>query len=364
MTVLMTADTVGGVWTYALDLARALSGSGIRVVLATMGDRLTAEQRAEAWRRPNLSIVESTYRLEWMPDPWRDVDESGEWLLDLAQQYQPDIVHLNGYSHGALPFAAPVLVVAHSCVLSWWHAVRSGDAPASWDDYRAAVVRGLKGAALVIAPSRHMAANVRRWYGFERPVRVIPNGCDGRSYEAGRQKRPVILSAGRLWDEAKNLAALEAAAPRVDWPVYAAGDAGSRAVGPGVRQLGRLSRSDLAEWMSWAAVYALPARYEPFGLSILEAACSGCALVLGRIPSLVEIWGSSALFVDPDDVDDLTGALTSLTKDTVFRDLMASLARQRAQRYTLAATAAAYVATYRELAGLEPVSSGVHECAS
>ncbi len=32
----------------------------------------------------------------------------------------------------------------------------------------------------------------------------------------------------------------------------------------------------------------LPARYEPFGLSVLEAALSGCALVLGDIPSLRE----------------------------------------------------------------------------
>ena len=43
--------------------------------------------------------------------------------------------------------------------------------------------------------------------------------------------------------------------------------------------------------MARASIYALPARYEPFGLSILEAALSGAALVLGDIPSLREVWG-------------------------------------------------------------------------
>ena len=45
--VLMTADTVGGVWTYALDLARKLAGRGCEVTLATMGGYLPhAEARA------------------------------------------------------------------------------------------------------------------------------------------------------------------------------------------------------------------------------------------------------------------------------------------------------------------------------
>src|SRR5436190_23853133 len=35
--VLMTADTVGGVWTYALELARVLCEQEVEITLATMG---------------------------------------------------------------------------------------------------------------------------------------------------------------------------------------------------------------------------------------------------------------------------------------------------------------------------------------
>ena len=52
-----------------------------------------------------------------------------------------------------------------------------------------------------------------------------------------------------------------------------------------------LSGEDIRPWFARAGIYALPAVYEPFGLSVLEAALSGCALVLGDIPSLARNLG-------------------------------------------------------------------------
>src|SRR5437868_11383299 len=106
--ILMTADTIGGVWTYALELTRALEPHGIEVILATMGSRLNRAQSFEARAITNLEVCESNFKLEWMESPWNDFEQSGEWLLQLAAQWQPEVIHLNGYSHGALPWTAPV----------------------------------------------------------------------------------------------------------------------------------------------------------------------------------------------------------------------------------------------------------------
>ena len=46
--VLMTADTIGGVWQYAVDLARGLGEYGVDVTLATLGGEPSAAQRSEA----------------------------------------------------------------------------------------------------------------------------------------------------------------------------------------------------------------------------------------------------------------------------------------------------------------------------
>lgn len=349
----MTADTVGGVWTYALELCQALAVDGVRVELATLGAPLSPAQWVEARAVPGLTLHESSYQLEWMDEPWEDVRASGEWLLGLEARLAPDIIHLNGYCHGALPWRAPVLMVAHSCVLSWWEAVKGEPAPGRYTRYQQEVERGLRAAARVVAPSEAMLAAAGRHYGPFRSTSVIANARRAESFLPG-PKEPFVLAAGRLWDEAKNLAALDAVAPRLPFPVRVAGETqhpggGSDARAHQVQPLGRLTPEELAGWMARAAIYALPARYEPFGLSVLEAALAGCALVLGDIPSLREVWGDAARFVHPDDGDGLARTLTELMANPTGRERLAARARARALTFTPRRMAEAYLELYAAL---------------
>jgi glycosyltransferase involved in cell wall biosynthesis len=180
---------------------------------------------------------------------------------------------------------------------------------------------------------------------------VIPNGRRARLFPA-LSKEPFVLGAGRLWDEAKNIGALARVAPRLSWPVLVAGDdehpEGGRCELENLLHLGRLAPSDLASRLGHASIYALPARYEPFGLSILEAALAGCALVLGDVESLRELWDGCALFVPPDDDDALETALEGLIRDAVQRRRLARRAGQRALEFTPERMAAEYLQAYRE----------------
>lgn len=360
--ILMTADTVGGVWTYALDLARSLGPLGVRVTLATLGREPSNGQRIEAASIGCLQIVSSAHKLEWMPDPWDDVDRSGDWLLHLERELRPDLVHVNGYAHAALPFLAPKVVVAHSCVVSWWRAVHGHDAPGDWDAYRDRVRAGLRGADAIVAVTGAMASDLRACYGDDWvEPQVIPNGrtlpppkgATLSGYEG--RKWPFVLSAGRLWDQAKNLNALEAVARDLPWPVYVAGDecapgAGHKApVAPNVRRLGKLAPDHLLAFLRRAGIYALPARYEPFGLSVLEAALCGCGLILGDIPSLRENWHDAALFVSPDDADSLKRAVSLMAGDEALRRTLADEALRRAQPLSASAMASGYRALYDTL---------------
>ncbi len=222
--MLMTADTVGGVWTYALELSRALATRGVSVTLATMGSPLSEAQWAEARAVPGLSVEQSTWQLEWMDDPWEDVKAAGDWLLELEARVQPDVVHLNGYCHGALPWKRKPLMVGHSCVLSWWEAVKGEQAPERYSRYRWEVARGLRAAGHVVAPTAAMLQALVTHYGPLRSAGVISNARRPEDFPPGNVREPLILAAGRLWDEAKNVSALEAVAPRLDWPVLVAGD--------------------------------------------------------------------------------------------------------------------------------------------
>jgi glycogen synthase len=353
MKLLMTADPLGGVWTYALDLCAALQPLGVQVALATLGAPLSPRQQRDVAQLANVALHESRYRLEWMAEPWQDLAAAGAWLLEVARSERPDVVHLNHLVHADLAWPAPVLTVGHSCVLSWWRSVHGQDAPAHWQPYQEAVTRSLRAARRVIAPTRAMLDSLEEHYGPLEDGRVIPNARSFRRFQASRAKEPLILCAGRLWDEAKNVACLAGIAPRLSWPVHVAGTLrspdGESASLPGIHLLGNLEQAALAQWYARAAIYALPARYEPFGLTALEAALSNCALVLGDIPSLREIWAETAVFVPPGDPEALHGALEALIAEPVRRKRLAAAARERALRFSMRDVARAYWIGYREL---------------
>jgi glycosyltransferase involved in cell wall biosynthesis len=344
MRILLTTDTLGGVFTYTADLAAALQDAGEEVAVATLGPRPTAEQRA----RLPATVFEGVYALEWMEDAWDDVADSARWLAELEDELCPDVVHLCSYSHGSVPFRAATVLVAHSCVASWWRAVHRTAAPPSWGRYRQAVRAGLCAADAVVAPTQAMRAGLLWDYGFAAGV-VIPNGSAAEPLAPGAVKQPYVLCSGRLWDAAKNVAALDAAAAGLAWPVIVAGELGDAPRPSAAATTGPLEAAQLAALRAGASIYAAPVRYEPFGLGILEAAAARCALVLGDIPSLREVWRGAALYADPSDPDELHAQLAALIADAQRREALAEAAQRRAGAFTIGRAAWAYRRLYQRV---------------
>jgi glycosyltransferase involved in cell wall biosynthesis len=347
--ILMTTDAVGGVWVYSTMLAQALAAQGDRVTLVTLGPAPNDQQRAALADHAAIDLVVTDLALEWMDPAGEDRARAGATLLALAHEWRPDIVHLNSYREGALPWPAPVLVVAHSCVMSWSQAChdRLAEEP-RWRAYAKAVNEGLRAADAWAAPTAAFRGTIQALYAPPTLGIVIHNGIEAQP-EISRKKRDVILASGRLWDRAKNLATVVAAAPQLPWPVEIAGPlsgpCGETARQDGnVRVLGELARPQLLSRMQEAAIYVAPARYEPFGLGVLEAAQAGCALVLSDIPTLRELWDDAALFVPCDDVAALAAALQLLCEKPDLRGELQIAASARARCYAIGATARNYSA--------------------
>jgi glycosyltransferase involved in cell wall biosynthesis len=333
--ILMTADAVGGVWQYSLDLIEHLVTLGAEVRLATMGPRPNEAQKQRISRLRGATLIESDYKLEWMHQPWEDVDQAGEWLLRQAAEFRPDVIHLNGYAHAALNLPAPVLVVAHSCVYSWWNAVHGCAPPQDeWTEYHNRVSAGLRAADAVVTPSSFMASELTQAYGLPKNrVRVIHNFSQSTEFDS-RSKESLFLAAGRIWDTGKNLQLLESIAGQLPWPMQIAGN---------------LTHQAVLDTMQRASVYVHSALYEPFGLAVLEAARAQCCLVLSDIASLRELWNDAALFVDARDPTAWVDALTIIANGRERREALAKLARQRATQYSAAATVRQYCDIYRSL---------------
>ena len=366
MRILMTTDTVSGVWTYCMELCTALRPYGVGISLASMGGALTVEQRRQVAQLPHVTLYESTYKLCWMVDAGQDVQQAGEWLLSLERKIQPDIIHLNDLAHGALDWHSPVILVGHSCVMSWWEAVRKRPAPAGeWQHYRQAARASLRAADRVVAPSTAMMDALIRHYGAIAIPSVIFHGRDFPALLPAPEAKipfmePVMLSTGRLWDEAKNIGSLAAIAPDLPWKIQVAGvqhsPGGNAAVVGGLHNLGMLDQTAMADRLLGASIYVAPARYEPFGMDILEAARAGCALVLGDIASLREIWGDAAEYVDPNDPQAIRHRLETLIADPARLRRMMERSWRRAQRYSASRMAAGYMHLYQALRRESPVS--------
>jgi glycosyltransferase involved in cell wall biosynthesis len=368
--ILMTTDAVGGVWIFATGLARALGAAGLQVTLVTLGPRPTPAQRDVLGGAPGISVVETDLKLEWQDPAGLDVGNAAALLHDIAQRFAPDIVHLNGFREANLKWPAPTVLVAHSCVNTW--ASSCGEtacfADEPWNTYSAAVRAALCNADVWVAPTAAFGDQIAQQYGVPRSGHVIWNGIDEiRGKPAAR--RPVILGAGRVWDKAKNLSALAAIAPGVDWPVRIAGrtepdQRESSRSGQNCEFTGELAHQALLHEMRHAGIFVSPARYEPFGLSVLEAASSGCALVLSDIATFRELWDGAALFVDPRDPDALRRSVQSVCRDDVQRTRLQRAAAERSRRYPLRQTAAAYRSIYASLlassgAGARSLTTGV-----
>jgi len=358
--ILMTADPVGGVWTYAMDLCRAYDALGIKVCLATMGCCLSERQHSEVRSVANIDLRESAFKLEWMDDPWSDVAAAGEWLLNLEREVEPDLVHLNGYMHAVLNWKAPVVVVAHSCVLSWWQGVLNTPAPAAWDEYKQRVAAGLKAADAVVAISKTYAAELQRLYGHVDNIEIVYNGRDPRSFYAN-SKQQQVFAMGRIWDEAKNLQILGELKNPLQLPILIAGDNTDPNTSEevhinNVTLLGKLSQQEVRSQLAASQFYVLPAKYEPFGLSALEAALSGCLLLLADNPTLMELWQDTALYFNPDRPEEVDALLQYAFSNPEETEAYIKRSTEHAQQFSLEHMTNNYLSLYQRLVQSKLVS--------
>ncbi len=350
--ILMTTDAVGGVWTYSTTLARALCARDYAVTLVTLGPLPKAEQLASLADIEGLDVEVTGLALEWMDPEGEDMVQAGEELRHIAARLTPDIVHLNGFREVLYQFDAPTIVVAHSCVGSWWQACRCGEPmEAKWQPYLRHVADALNAADVWVAATHAYAAWLQDFYKPQRQADVIWNGVP--PIQPGGAKDNFILAAGRLWDEAKNVGALADVAPELPWPVRVAGatqaENGDSIWFANVEQLGALPRHRLLTEMRRAGIFVSPALYEPFGLGVLEAAASGCAMVLADIPTFRELWEGAALFAEPRDTKALTHAVRTHCEHPSLRAELQRAARTRAARYSLDATVERYCSLYKRL---------------
>jgi glycosyltransferase involved in cell wall biosynthesis len=349
--LLLVTDAVGGVWTYSLELVRGLRPLGIETLLAVCGPAPGRRQRRAA---AGIRLIDTGLPLEWLDTDPEQIERAGEELSRIAERANVDVIQTSSAALLAgTSFDRPCVAVQHSCVATWWAAVKGSELPKDFEWRRNLVAQGLANADVVVAPTSAFAEATERAYAFDRPVFPVHNGRTDTSIGALPQG-DFALAAGRLWDEGKNVRTLDRAAARIAAPFRAAGPT----TGPNgasisldhATAVGELSEPRLRGLLAARPIFASAALYEPFGLSVLEAAQAGCALVLSDIATHRELWSGAAIFVEPRDDRAFASAIAHLLERRGERNRLGACAREQARRYTPERMARGMAGIYARLA--------------
>jgi len=262
------------------------------------------------------------------------VDAFARSLAMAKDRLDADIVHCHTWytdMGGVLAsklWNAPYVLTIHSLEpLRPWKAEQLGNAYhlSAWMERIA-----IEGADAIIAVSRKTREDVLRLFDVKRErVHVIHNGIDPTEYRPveGRDalirygvdpERPFLLFVGRITRQ-EGIMYLVNAIPAIDPTLQIVLCAGApdtpeiaREMEDGVARVaaqrpaviwvrGMMSRPDLIQLYTHAAVFCCPSVYEPFGIINLEAmACETgvVASAVGGIPEVV-VPGETGFLVDP-----------------------------------------------------------------
>lgn len=341
MKLLMTADRVGGVWTYATELAAALAPLGVETAIAVLGPAGGVANASAP-----CGVIDTGLPLDWLADDPMPVRAAAGAIASLARGVGADLVQLNSPALAAARYPCPVIAVDHGTIAPWWRAAHGTPLPASFGWLSSLIREGLLAADAAVAPTAAYADEVARAYRLPRAPTCVHNGRAPAALPAAAPAT-AAFTAGRLWDRVKRTDVLDRVAARV--PIRAAGPLVAphgEAVAPRhLDLLGTLAPDALAAEYAQAPVFVSAASFEPFGLAVLEAAQAGCPLVLSDIATFRELWDGVARFVASDDPAAWAEAIADARADAAAGDT----ARTRAARYTPEATAGAMRALYGNL---------------
>jgi glycosyltransferase involved in cell wall biosynthesis len=362
--VLVTADTMSGSWTYTRELVTGLVTRGVRVTLVSFGEIPLPDQTTWMDHLHGLEYRPTAFRLEWMDDAPQDLPESSEFLTNLVDELQPDLLHLHQFCHGNLPAEIPRLIMVHGDLISWAQAVQGcTPRPTRWLNwYRETIIRGIAAADAVVAPSACMLDTLIKTYLRPRHAAIIYPGRNPIFFNPYVSKDDSVLSVGRLIDAGKQVFLLtqhthsfpvcivgaEQTVPVPRIPIRADVKVSTSQATVAIR--GPQTESQLRALYSRAAVYAATPRYEPLGMASLDAAFSRCAIVANDIPSFRELWGDAALYFRTNNASSLASTLRQLDSDRPLRQAYADRAYARARaRFTAKRMIDDYLHLYRTL---------------
>lgn len=357
--VLGATDT-GGQVTYVLELSNHLAALGLKVDIFTrrFGGRTEADPVSDNVRVIRIAAGGDGFiRKE---DLFPHLDELADNLASYIDRHnlEYDLLHSHYWDAGYVSMklskrlGIPFIYTAHS--LGAWKKEQMGDDPAEMEKtfkfserirWENVIFRSARAQTVTTVDGRE---SYKRLYDFEsEDMAVIPPGVDTRRFRpltAGEKDHelnvpePFVFALSRI-DSNKGLDYLIRAFARVkdESDAYLVIGGGSRkpkaheievkenlveiveSLGLGGRVIftGYITDELLDTYYRKCRVFVLPSRYEPFGMTVLEAMACGTTVVATRFGGIRHVLTdrTDSILVDPSRAEELGGAIVELLGD-------------------------------------------------
>jgi len=260
-------------------------------------------------------------------------------LLLIVIRFKPSIINVHCAS-GNLYYATIVSKITKIPLLLSTHGETLMDASHIYQKsvfMRRSLRLGLKQANYVTACSEAILDDINQNYGdVSQKATVIHNGIDMNEFKQGviPVEEFYIFATGRLSHNKGFDLLIEAYAmikTRLANTKLLIGGSGEeqeslqtlinkKELSSEVKLLGRLNRKDLVRYMKSSMFVVMPSRYEPFGIVALEAMAAGKSVLSSNKGGPIEFMtdGDHVLFVDPEDVFELSNALVKMLHQYKF----------------------------------------------
>lgn len=117
-----------------------------------------------------------------------------------------------------------------------------------------------------------------------------------------------------------------------------------------VRFLGFVPDEALRVFFEAAEAFVFPSLHEGFGLAPLEAMVAGTAVVASNVSALPEVLGDAAMYVNPDNVFDISRGIHDVLLDTELKESLVQKGYQQAKQYSWNTAARQVLEVYKQAA--------------
>lgn len=214
--------------------------------------------------------------------------------------------------------------------------------------YNYVLKRACKNALIVFTVSKFSKKRIVEWSGTsEEKVIVVGNGVSdefNKDAVAYKNASPYILMVGNR-KEHKNedmaLLAFLKAKISSDYQLLLTGDSSPKLIdilaknnaSDRVKFLGKVTNKELASLYKGATCLLFPSLYEGFGLPVIESMACGTPVITSNTTSLPEVSDDAALLVNPNDLNEITGAIEKIVNNADIRDSMVEKGYKQAAKF-------------------------------